>query len=43
VLGGDGDGGELVAAGADELVSLGDGDELVVVGPGDGDDDRHGW
>jgi hypothetical protein len=47
VLAGDGDGEELVAAGAGELVSdgdgdeLADGDELVVAGAGDGDDGRH--
>jgi len=44
VLAGDGDGEELVAAGAGELVSAGDGDEgdeLVVGGAGDGDTDRH--
>jgi hypothetical protein len=43
---GDGDGGELVGAGVGELVSVGDGDELVVpddglVGVGDETDGRH--
>jgi hypothetical protein len=41
VLAGDGDGEELVAAGVGEPVSFGDGDDLVAVEAGDGDDDRH--
>jgi hypothetical protein len=43
VLAGDGDadGAELVAAGVGEPVSFGDGDDLVAVEAGDGDDNRH--